>query len=320
MRQPLRRIRVSSRYATQRCKMRWVLVLAFFISSNLAYNFTSTVVVDKSGKGQFKTIQSAINSVPDGNNKCEKVSISAEKEYIFLDGSSSSRTIISWDDHQSTGTSATFSSSANNFVAKGITFVNSYNIKQTTKFAPALAVILSGDKAAFYNCGFIGFQDTLCDLQGRHYFRSCYIEGVADFIWGYGQSVYKNCNIKVNGRGAISLGYITAQGRGSAQDSNGFVFEGCNIGGIGKAYLGRAYGSFSRVVFINSTFSSVVTPLGWDNGFHPGEERNFTYVEAGCQGIGANTSNRGLSIFYGETVLPLNLSPLIVAQCSDLTL
>ncbi|XP_047326698.1 probable pectinesterase 55 [Impatiens glandulifera] len=255
------------------------------------------VVVDKSGKGHFKTIQSAINSVPDGNNKWfhiivnsgvyyEKVSISAEKEYIFLDGSGSSRTIISWGDHQSTGTSATFSSSANNFVSKGITFVNSYNIKQTTKLAPALAVILSGDKAAFYNCGFIGFQDTLCDFQGRHYFRSCYIEGVADFIWGYGQSVYQNCNIKVNGRGAISLGYITAQGRGSAQDSNGFVFNGCNVGGIGKAYLGRAYGSFSRVVFIKSTFSSVVTPLGWDNGFHPGEERNFTYVEAECRGTG----------------------------------
>lgn len=56
--------------------------------------------------------------------------------------------------------------------------------------AQAVALRISGDKAAFHNCKFIGFQDTLCDDMGRHFFRNCYIEGTVDFIFGNGQSLY----------------------------------------------------------------------------------------------------------------------------------
>lgn len=56
-------------------------------------------------------------------------------------------------------------------------------------WAPAATIY--GDKASFYNCSFFGVQDTLTDAQGRHYYKSCYIEGAIDFIWGRGQSVYE---------------------------------------------------------------------------------------------------------------------------------
>ena len=56
--------------------------------------------------------------------------------------------------------------------------------------AQALAMRISGDKAAFYNCKFIGFQDTLCDDKGRHFFKDCYIQGTYDFIFGNGKSLY----------------------------------------------------------------------------------------------------------------------------------
>lgn len=55
----------------------------------------------------------------------------------------------------------------------------------------AVAMRISGDKAAFHNCKFIGFQDTLCDDQGRHLFENCYIEGTVDFIFGNGKSIYR---------------------------------------------------------------------------------------------------------------------------------
>lgn len=55
----------------------------------------------------------------------------------------------------------------------------------------AVALLAGGDKAYFHMCGFVGFQDTLCDERGRHYFHSCYIEGAIDFIFGYGQSIYE---------------------------------------------------------------------------------------------------------------------------------
>ena len=56
--------------------------------------------------------------------------------------------------------------------------------------ARAVAARIYGDKSAFFECGFVGFQDTLWDVQGRHFFKNTYIEGGVDFIWGSGQSIY----------------------------------------------------------------------------------------------------------------------------------
>lgn len=54
----------------------------------------------------------------------------------------------------------------------------------------AVAMRISGDKAAFHDCHFIGYQDTLCDDRGRHFFKDCYIQGTVDFIFGNGKSLY----------------------------------------------------------------------------------------------------------------------------------
>jgi len=56
--------------------------------------------------------------------------------------------------------------------------------------AQAVAMRISGDKAAFHNCKFIGYQDTLCDDRGRHFFKDCFISGTVDFIFGNGKSLY----------------------------------------------------------------------------------------------------------------------------------
>ena len=56
--------------------------------------------------------------------------------------------------------------------------------------AQAVALRISGDKAAFYNCKLIGFQDTLCDDRGNHFFKDCHIRGTVDFIFGSGKSLY----------------------------------------------------------------------------------------------------------------------------------
>ncbi len=55
----------------------------------------------------------------------------------------------------------------------------------------AVALLIQGDMAAFYDCSFYGAQDTLYDKTGRHYFKDCYIQGSIDFIFGDGQSLYE---------------------------------------------------------------------------------------------------------------------------------
>lgn len=62
----------------------------------------------------------------------------------------------------------------------------------------AVALVICGDKAAFYDCGFYGAQDTLFDYAGRHYFKNCFIEGSIDFIFGDGRSLYEVGTHRVN--------------------------------------------------------------------------------------------------------------------------
>lgn len=71
---------------------------------------------------------------------------------------------------------------------------NSYNSPPSTNRNPmdtAVAALVQGDKAVFFRCGFFGLQDTLWDDHGRHYYKSCTIEGAVDFIFGNGQSLYE---------------------------------------------------------------------------------------------------------------------------------
>ena len=64
------------------------------------------------------------------------------------------------------------------------------------------------------------------------------------------------------------VGYITAQKKESETETSGFVVKTSVITGDGKAYLGRAWGPFSTVIFYNSTLSDVVMPAGWDAWRH----------------------------------------------------
>ena len=52
----------------------------------------------------------------------EKVNIPVDKLYIFLEGNGAKATIIRWNDHSEAHESATFTSLADNFVAKDISF------------------------------------------------------------------------------------------------------------------------------------------------------------------------------------------------------
>ncbi|KAK6161773.1 hypothetical protein DH2020_005154 [Rehmannia glutinosa] len=171
----------------------------------------STIYVDPSGGGNFTTIQAAIDSVPSSNQRwiCirikqgvyrEQVLIPFDKPFIYLKGAGKRKTCVVWDAHDSIATSATFTSQADNIIAKSISFINSYNYPLYGSANPmraAVAALIQGDKSAFYRCGFFGLQDTLWDVQGRHYFRLCTIQGAVDFIFGSGQSLYEGCTISV---------------------------------------------------------------------------------------------------------------------------
>lgn len=157
--------------------------------------------------------------------------------------------------------------------------------------APAVAVQVNGDRAAFYECGFVSVQDTVSDLSGRHYYKNCVVQGAIDFIFGYGFTVFEGCELRTvklpTGR---SPGFITAQGRNIHNSSSAFVFKSCSVGGITPVYLGRGWRTYAQVVFYRTSMSDVVIPRGWEAW--KGDRKRMNLVESDCTGPGSDRSAR----------------------------
>ncbi|XP_027357330.1 probable pectinesterase 29 [Abrus precatorius] len=268
---------------------------------------TKTITVSQTRKTEFKTIQSAIDSVPSGNSQWihiritpgvykEHILIPMDKPCIYLERAGRKSTSVEWGDPLTRN--ATLNVKANNTVAKGITFTNTHNnpvIMEKTRITQAKAARIHADKCAFLDCAFLGVQDTLYDSYGRHYYHNCYIQGGIDFIYGSGQSIFEasTINFSMGNSGVKINGVFTAQERESPDDPSGFVFKNCNITGSGgKAILGRSFTAYARVIIVNSFLSDVVSPEGWNARSFVGHEETIMFVEEGNRGPGANKSKR----------------------------
>ncbi|XP_020206971.1 putative pectinesterase 10 [Cajanus cajan] len=283
-----------------------VMIVCNVCESQNCANPPKWVTVSKSGKANFQTIQSAINSIPEQNSQwihiqispgvyTEQVLIPMSKPCIYLEGAGSQFTNIEWSIHPNLN--ATFNSQANNIIASGITFKNTLNAPVSDEIAitQAVAARIHGDKCAFFNCSFLGVQDTLYDEYGRHYYHNCYIQGGIDFIFGNGQSVFEASELffSMGKNGPKRSGCFTAQERDSPNDPSGFVFKNCKFTGTkGNAILGRSLRAYSRVIITNSFLSDVVTPVGWGARTFAGHEQTITFVEEGNTGPGANKVKR----------------------------
>ncbi|KAE8817657.1 putative pectinesterase 53 [Hordeum vulgare] len=273
---------------------------------------TRTIVVDRTpGAGDFSTIQGAVDSLPiinlarvvikvNAGTYTEKVSISPLRAFVTVEGAGADRTVVQWGDTADTagpwgrpfGTfaSATFAVNSQFFVAKNITFKNTAPVPRAGALGKqGVALRISADNAAFVGCNFLGAQDTLYDHLGRHYYKDCYIEGSVDFIFGNALSLYEGCHVH-----AISphYGALTAQNRRSMLDDTGFSFLNCRVTGSGALYLGRAWGTFSRVVFAYTYMDNIIIPRGWYNWGDPTREMTVFYGQYKCSGPGANHAGR----------------------------
>ncbi|KAK7265483.1 hypothetical protein RJT34_33103 [Clitoria ternatea] len=283
----------------------------FFVALTALGLAAATVEVDgavkivrvvKDGTGDFRTVTDAVNSIPSGNKRRvvvwigmgeyrEKITLDASKPFVTFYGETNHMPIITYDAtafKYGTVDSATVAVDADYFIAVNVAFVNSSPMPNENRVgAQALAMRISGDKAAFYNCKFIGYQDTLCDDKGRHFFKDCYIQGTYDFIFGNGKSIYLRSTIESVAKG---LSVITAQGREREEEDSGFTFVHCNItgSGNGNTYLGRAWKRCPRVVFAYTYMASVINYQGW---FAQAQSNQTIYYgEYRCMGPGAATS------------------------------
>ncbi|XXG53899.1 hypothetical protein AAC387_Pa03g1916 [Persea americana] len=269
------------------------------------------VTVRKDGRGDYRRIRDAIDSIPEQNTKRvvieigpglyrEKIVILRSKPFVtFLGDVENPPTItgnrtageLGKDGKQlKTYKSATVAINSDYFLAVNMKFENTAPIPVPgTIGGQAVALRISGSKAAFYNCSFYGAQDTLYDHKGLHYFNNCFIQGSMDFIFGYGRSFYESCHIRSI---AQNQGSITAQKRTNASLASGFAFTKSVIEGSGAVYLGRAWGDHSRVIYSYTYMDKLVLPEGWNNWGIEQREWTVYYGEYRCGGPGANATGR----------------------------
>ncbi|KAG1326406.1 hypothetical protein COCNU_01G003400 [Cocos nucifera] len=137
------------------------------------------------GSGDFRTVQEAIDAVPLSNRARtviqvapgfyrEAVYVPKTKNFITLAASQPETTILSWDNtanrinhHQSsrvigTGTFGCGSTivEGEDFIAENITFENS----APQGSGQAVAIRVTADRCAFYNCRFLGWQVLIIPL------------------------------------------------------------------------------------------------------------------------------------------------------------
>lgn len=265
-----------------------------------------SVAID--GSGDYTSVQSALDAVPEGNSTLfiiyikkgvykEVITVDARKNNISLIGEDKFTTILTYDNHAgtrlpngdtlNTWTCASTFVYGNDFHAENITFENTAGFTA----GQAVGLRIEGNRASLKNCRIIGNQDILF-LSGsgvKHYFKDCYIEGTTDFIFGAATAVFQNCHIH-----SKKNSHVTAASTNSIIPY-GFVFFDCKLtadSNINKVSLGRPWSSTASVTYINCWMGKHITSTGWDNWRNPANESTARYAEYNSSGPGANKNQR----------------------------
>ena len=249
------------------------LLAAFLVQSLFALSQGVVYKVSASGKGQFTTIQAAINNVPEGQHPFIKIQIEAgiynEKLYIKksafeLVGAGMDKTIISqsiardaWrcDHIDDWGVATVNVDSCSSINFKNLTIENSYGFdnKEAIKIPCVLDTAhfktiqpnghqmafrsFYATKLKFTNCHFKAFGgDTMSPwntTDGMFYLNNCVLEGGVDFYCPRGWAYAEHCTF-ISNTGPAAIWHD-----GSLHEDAKSVLVNCTFKGFDGFNLGR---------------------------------------------------------------------------------
>jgi pectin methylesterase-like acyl-CoA thioesterase len=288
-----------------------------------------TITVAADGRGDFATVQGAIDFVPEGNNAPTTIFIrnGTYQEIIFFTnknnltilGEDRKKTIIAYANNDRFNNNSGGNPFAPGAAAPGTVPARSGSVYRRGLFlahrvsdltitnltlhnttpaggSQAEAIILNGTQnahAIITNVDLYSFQDTL-QINGQAYVSNCYLEGDVDFMWGTGPVFFENCHA----RSIRSNAYYT-QIRNPATN-HGFVYENCvfdGAPGVTGNFLSRiAPGRFpySEVVLLNCVLSDAVGPTAWrlDQSTDAPKVHFWEYNSHGPDGTPVDQSHR----------------------------
>jgi pectinesterase len=274
----------------------------------LAAAAQTKIIVAHDGSGKYLTVQEALNHIPLNNKKPvtiyirngiykEKLHLDSTKNFVTIIGEDKFKTILTYDDHTgtvepngdviNTMTSHTFLIKADNFTAKNITVQNNAGFSA----GQAVALESDGDKAQFYNCRFLGFQDVLFTKSenSRQYYKDCYIEGTTDFIFGPSTVWFEHCHIH-----SKKNSHVTAASTPQNHEF-GYVFNDCVLTGdttLHSVSLGRPWRPYASVTYIHCFLGPQIKAEGWSNWNNTDNYKTTRFAEYENYGAGANKASR----------------------------
>lgn len=274
----------------------------------LAFGQKEKWIVAQDGTGKYKTVQAAFDAIPANNKKPvsifvkngiykEKLFLDSSKRFVTLVGEDKFATVLNYDDHSggvspngvaiNTQNSQSFLEAADDFTAKNITFQNNAGFTA----GQAVAIQIRGDRAAFFNCRFLGFQDVLFPSKPktRQYFEHCYIEGTTDFIFGPSTAWFEQCHIH-----SKKNSHVTAAST-PKETAFGYVLNDCVLTAdtaLNKVSLGRPWRPYASVVYKRCYIGPHIFSEGWANWNNADNNKTARYAEFENYGPGANPPTR----------------------------
>jgi pectinesterase len=295
-----------------------------------------TLQISKTKENAFSSINEALKSIKDSTEPItlyidsgtyeEKVYL--RRNNVRIIGESPQNTIITYNHGaKSNGPNGkpmgTFNSFTMIFCGSDIC-VENLTIKNTSGpgsiNGQAVAAFITSDRTSFYNCHFIGYQDTIYSglmteeffnrifapdwfldsrvnvfhQQGQNYFENCYVEGDVDYIFGSNLAYFNNCHIHtLHLQSEGEEAYITAANTPVGSDY-GFIFTDCKITGEDQegVYLGRPWRDYAKTIFCRCHLDTSIHPFGWHNWNRIKAELTTQFVEISNDGPGASKKGR----------------------------
>ncbi|XP_010937249.1 pectinesterase [Elaeis guineensis] len=272
----------------------------------------ANAVVAADGSGDYKTVGKAVAAAPAKSKTRwvirikagtyeENVEVPKKKTNLMFIGDGRKTTIITGSrnvvDGSTTFHSATLAVVGAGFLARGLSIQNTAGPSKHQ----AVALRVSSDLSAFYDCDIIAYQDTLYLHSLRHFFRSCLIQGTVDFIFGNGATVLQDCDIQLWRPGANQKNMVTADGREDPDEPTGIAIHRSRITAAAdlepvkssfRSYLGRPWKEYSRTLIMESEIGDVIDPAGWHEWNGPFGLDTLYYGEYKNTGAGAGTAGR----------------------------
>lgn len=261
--------------------------------------------------------------------------LSLEKPFVTLAGmgKTPADTVISYDDfgndtmpdgtRRGTFRSYTLFVHAADVTLHNLTVENASGDSDT--HGQAIALYAECDRFFADSCRLLGHQDTLFTgplppkelqpngflgptqfaprINGRQYYRNCYICGDVDFIFGSATAYFEHCTLESlrrskpgdatlpagSGEGILSPeGYVTAASTPEGQEY-GYVFADCEF--ISRdcpqasVYLGRPWRDYAKTVLIDCALGAHIHPAGFHdwNKVHAHERIFYAEYESSPQ-------------------------------------